>query len=71
MAVTTIDSVRVETPRAPGFFSRLLEALVQGQMRRARGMAKHHLLALGDDDLAQLGYKREEIRRWESMASWI
>jgi len=71
MAMTTIDSVRVETPRAPGFFSKLLDGMVQSQMRRARGMAKDHLLALGDEDLAQLGYKRDEIRRWESMASWI
>jgi hypothetical protein len=71
MAVTTIDSVRVETPRRPSFLARVLEGVVQGQMRRARAMAKPHLLALGDDDLAELGYKREEIRRWESMASWI
>jgi hypothetical protein len=71
MAVTTIDGVRVETQRTPGFFARLFERMAEGQMRRARGMAKEHLLALDDEDLEKLGHTRDEIRRWESMASWI
>jgi hypothetical protein len=71
MSVTTIDGVRVETRRTPGFFARLLERMGESQMRRARAVAKEHLLALDDNDLAQLGYKRDEIRRWESLASWI
>jgi hypothetical protein len=40
-------------------------------MRKAQAVAKPHLLALDDESLAQLGHKREEIQRWESLSSWV
>lgn len=71
MAITTIDSVRTGSPPVRGFFGRLLERMAEGQMRKARAVAKPHLLALDDDALAQLGYRRDEIRRWESLSSSV
>ncbi|HEX9906611.1 MAG TPA: hypothetical protein VGA77_16795 [Propylenella sp.] len=71
MATTTIDSVRTEAPPQWGFFGRLLERMAEGQMPKARAAAKPHLLALDDDALAQLGYRRDEIRRWESLSQWV
>jgi len=71
MASTTIDSVGTAAPRAGGFFARVLERMAEGPMRKARAAARPHLLALDDEALAQLGYSRDEIRRWESLSNSI
>lgn len=71
MAYVTLDAAPAAEVRAPGFFARLLAAIGASQMRKARAAARPHLLALDDDALAALGHKREEIRRWESLASWV
>jgi len=71
MAITTIDRAGIRTRHSRGFFARWFERIEAGQMRKARAMARPHLLALADDDLSRLGQKRDEIRRWESMSHWL
>lgn len=66
MALTTIDSVGLHAPKKHGFFARLMDRLAEGQMHKARALAKPHLLALDDDALASLGHKREDVMRWGS-----
>lgn len=78
MAVTTIDGIQVDTRPAPGpmrrlldRIARLLDRVAEGQMAKARAVAKPHLLALDDENLALLGHKRAEIARWESLSYWV
>jgi hypothetical protein len=71
MAITTMDGVPIRKHRSNGFLRRVLERIGESQMRKAQAVAKPHLLALDDESLAQLGHKREEIQRWESLSSWV
>jgi hypothetical protein len=71
MSVVTIDGARLAPPRGRSRLARLLERIAASQMSKARAIAKPHLLALDDDDLAVLGHRREEIRRWESLSNWM
>jgi uncharacterized protein YjiS (DUF1127 family) len=71
MATITADGLHAETERKRGFFARVLDRMGEAQMQRARAIAKPHLLALDDEELAQLGYTRDEVRRWPAGASWL
>jgi uncharacterized protein YjiS (DUF1127 family) len=70
MSVVTMDSVARSAPRR-SFLARLIEAIAASQMSKARAIAKPHLLALDDEELAVLGHRREDVRRWESLSNWV
>jgi uncharacterized protein YjiS (DUF1127 family) len=44
-----------------GFFARILDAIVEGQMRVAERRIRSHLATLDDETLKSLGYSREEL----------
>jgi hypothetical protein len=68
----TIDGIHAGTERKSRFFARALERMAEAQMARGRAIAKPHLLALDDEELQHLGYRREEIQRWPSGAGrWL
>jgi hypothetical protein len=64
MATTTIDSARFDTPRERSFWGRVFDRIAEAQMQKARAMVRPHLLALDNEELALVGYTREEIGRW-------
>jgi hypothetical protein len=66
-----MDGAVIPSRHSRGFFARWLARIETGQLRQARAVARPHLLRLGDDELARLGYRRDEIRRWESLSHWI
>lgn len=71
MTTIAVDGLHAGTERKRGFFARVLAGLSEAQMMRARGLAKPHLLALTDEELAQLGYTRAEIAQWPQGYHWL
>jgi len=72
MAITTADGMHVVEERKSGFWSRAFARIAEAQTERARAIAKPHLLALDDEDLARIGYERADIQRWPSGgAAWL
>jgi uncharacterized protein YjiS (DUF1127 family) len=68
----TIDGVHAGRERKSGVFARALERMAAAQMDRGRAIAKPYLLSLDDEELSDLGYRREEIQRWPSGAArWL
>lgn len=65
MAIT-FDGTHAVRERKGGFFARALERMAEAQMQRGRAVARPYLLALDDEELQQLGYRRDEIKRWPS-----
>jgi hypothetical protein len=71
MSVVTIDGARLAPARGRSRLAHFLHRVAASQMSKARAIAKPHLLALPDEDLAVLGHRREEVRRWESLSNWM
>ncbi len=64
MAATTLDSFASrETDKAgkPGWFARMVRALVESREREGRRYVNAYLRSLDDKTLAELGYDRAEL----------
>lgn len=71
MAIMTVDGVQAAKEPKRGFLARALERVHNVQMQRARAIAKPFLLDLSDQELAEIGYAREEVSRWPTGPRWL
>ena len=60
MAFATADfsTAHAEKEKKQGFFSRMLDKMVEARMREAERLVVAQLLSLDDKTLADLGYER-------------
>ena len=63
MAFATADfsTAHAKTERKQGFFSRVLDAMIDARMRDAERQVVAQLLSFDDKTLASLGYERLEL----------
>lgn len=63
MAFATADfsTVQAETEKKQGFFSRILNAMINARMREAERRIATQLMSFDDRTLASLGFERSEL----------
>ena len=63
MAFATADfsTAQAEKVQKQGFFSRILDAMINARMREAERQVVAQLLTFDDQTLAALGYNRSEL----------
>ncbi|MEZ5840730.1 MAG: hypothetical protein R3D02_10020 [Hyphomicrobiales bacterium] len=61
VTLTGFDFAHGAEQRAPGFFKRALDRLIEARERRARLYVNAHLLMLDDETLAAAGFDRKTL----------